>query len=194
MNKIKIRDFFNRLSSTWDEGMVRDEEVITKILDNAEVSEGKDILDVASGTGVLFPDYLKRKPASLTAIDISEKMCEIARKKYGRENIEIICGDAEEYDFNRKYDCIIIYNAFPHFTNQELLIRRLSSCLKEGGVLTIAHGMSRERINRHHENTGDEISRTLPEIEELRELFEKYLDVTVCISNDRMYQIAGRRK
>ena len=61
MNKIKIRDFFNRLSSTWDEGMVRDEEVITKILDNAQVSEGKDILDVASGTGVLFPDYLKRK-------------------------------------------------------------------------------------------------------------------------------------
>ena len=27
-----------------------------------------------------------------------------------------------------------------------------------------------------------------------KEMFEKYLDVTACISNDRMYQIAGRRK
>ena len=71
--------FFDRLAPGWDAEMVRNEAVINAILDNADVTAGKDILDVACGTGVLIPDYLKRKVASVTGIDISPKMTEIAR-------------------------------------------------------------------------------------------------------------------
>ena len=48
------------------------------ILDNAKVSEGKNILDVACGTGVMIDYYLERKVNSVTGVDFSEKMCEIA--------------------------------------------------------------------------------------------------------------------
>ena len=48
------------------------------ILDNGGIKEDIHVLDVACGTGVLFPDYLKRKVASVTGVDISQKMAKIA--------------------------------------------------------------------------------------------------------------------
>ncbi len=69
MDKKDIIEFFDVCDSEWDSRMFRNEAVISKILDNAKVEEGKDILDVACGTGVLFPDYIKRKVKSLTGID-----------------------------------------------------------------------------------------------------------------------------
>ena len=54
--------------------MIRSAAIIGKILDGAGVAAGKDVLDVACGTGVLFPDYLQRQVGSLTAIDISPEM------------------------------------------------------------------------------------------------------------------------
>jgi demethylmenaquinone methyltransferase/2-methoxy-6-polyprenyl-1,4-benzoquinol methylase len=70
INQEKIVEFFDRLAPQWDADMIRNDEVINKILDNANVTEGKSVLDVACGTGVLIPDYLERKVSSVTAIDI----------------------------------------------------------------------------------------------------------------------------
>ena len=43
--------FFDRLAPDWDAEMIRSDDIIAAILDNAEVSAGKDVLDVATGTG-----------------------------------------------------------------------------------------------------------------------------------------------
>ena len=83
MNKNDVIEFFDRLAGQWDKDMVRNENIICQILDNAKVSEGKDILDVACGTGVLIPDYLARNVKTVTAIDISPEMVKIAKKKFG---------------------------------------------------------------------------------------------------------------
>ena len=74
MEQQEVIRFFDRCAPFWDEDMVRNEAVISTILDNAGIRAGIDVLDVACGTGVLFPDYLKRGVASLTAIDISPEM------------------------------------------------------------------------------------------------------------------------
>lgn len=53
--------------------MIRNEPVIRTILDNAGIRAGVDVLDVACGTGVLFPDYLARDVHSVTGVDIARK-------------------------------------------------------------------------------------------------------------------------
>lgn len=193
MNKKDIIDFFNMHAVHWDEHMIRNEEVINKILANAQVDEGKEILDVACGTGVLIPDYLARGVKSVTAIDISPEMAKIAQKKFIRENVRIICGDVENTAFDHKFDCIMVYNAFPHFGEQEKLIKLLSTLLKEGGTLTIAHGMSREQINQHHSGSAEKVSVGLISENELAEMFQPQLHVIVKISDDKMYQVVGIR-
>ena len=192
MNKNAVISFFDRLAPQWDADMIRDDDIIAKILDGAEVSGGKDVLDVACGTGVLFPDYLALNVGSLTAVDISPEMVKIAESKYpGR--VQVRCGDVEELDFGRKFDCIMVYNAFPHFPEPENLIRTLSGMLKEGGTLTVAHGMSRAAIDRHHEGGASHVSIGLMSEHALAAMFRKYLRLTVKISDDRMYQVTGKK-
>ena len=194
MDKNKIKEFFNSWASRWDDDMIKDDQIMNAILDNAEVSEGKDILDVACGTGVMIDYYLQRNVRSVTGVDFSEKMCEIASAKYiDHKNVEIVCKDIEEFENDKGYDAIIVYNSFPHFTDREKLIAHLSSLLNKGGILTIAHGMSRDRINSHHSNVSDDIKCELIDAEELAKIFLSHLKVTAVISNDRMYQVAGRK-
>ena len=95
IEKKEVIEFFDRLASDWDAGLIRNEEIINTILDNAGVTAGKDVLDVACGTGVLIPDYLKRKVRSVTGVDISPKMAEIAKEKFPQEQVTILCGDVE---------------------------------------------------------------------------------------------------
>ena len=189
----EVIEFFDRLAPVWDAEMIRSDEIINTILDNAAVTGGKDILDVACGTGVLTPDYLKRNVASVTGIDISPKMAEIARAKFLQERVTILCGDVETTAFDRQFDCIVVYNAFPHFPDPERLIRTLSGLLRPGGTLTVAHGMSREKIDAHHHGTASHVSNGLMPADDLAVIFGKHLTVTTVISDERMYQVVGKK-
>ena len=85
IDKRDVQAFFDRLAPDWDAGMVRNEAVIARILDNAGVCEGCTVLDVACGTGVLFGDYVKRGTARVTAVDLSPEMAARAAKKGRRD-------------------------------------------------------------------------------------------------------------
>ena len=101
-------------------------------------------------TGVLFPDYQKRKVGSVTAVDISPGMAEIAERKSRGTQIQVVCGDVETLTFPSLFDCCMVYNAFPHFPDPQRLIQVLAGHLRPEGRLSIAHGMSRDKINEHH--------------------------------------------
>ncbi len=193
MDKKDIIDFFDRLAPQWDEDMIRSDDVIGKILDGAGVKAGASVLDVACGTGVLFGDYLKKNVSKVTAVDISQEMVKIAQKKFPKENIRVLCTDIEAADFQEKFDCIMVYNAFPHFPDPENLISRLAKLLTDGGTLTVAHGMSREKIDSHHKGAASKVSLGLMHEDKLSEIMEKHLTVTVKISNHEMYQVTAKK-
>ena len=195
MQKNDVIEFFDRCAPTWDAEMIKSDAIIGKILDNAEVEAGQDILDVACGTGVLFPYYLERGVASVTGIDISPEMAKIAAGKYADEpRVRVICGDIEETAFDRKFDRIVVYNAFPHFPNPKRLIAVLASLLKDGGRLTIAHGASREAIDGHHSGAASKVSNGLMRADSLKKLFDPQFEVEIMISNSRMYQVSGFKR
>lgn len=195
MNKSDVIEFFDRCASTWDAEMIKSDEIIGKILDNAEVGAGMDILDVACGTGVMFPYYLERGAASVTGIDISPEMAKIAAEKFaGEARVQVLCGDVEEFSFDRKFDRIVVYNAFPHFPKPKRLIKVLAGLLKEDGRLTVAHGMSRAAIDNHHNGPASKVSNGLMAADSLKKLFDPYFDVEIMISNSRMYQLSGVKR
>ena len=196
MNKQDVIDFFDRLAPTWDEGMIHDDRKISAILKNAGVTEGVSVLDVACGTGVLIPDYFKAGAGHVTAVDFSSEMIKTARPKFTDEinsgRLELVCTDVEDYSPGTRFDCILVYNAFPHFPDGDRLIAHLASLLLPGGTLSVAHGMSRDAINAHHRGRAKAVSVGLMSETELAEIFSKYLKVTTVISNSEMYQVAGR--
>ena len=195
MEKKDIIEFFDRCAPSWDAEMIKSDVIIGKILDNAEVGPGMDILDVACGTGVMFDYYLERNVASVTGIDIAPQMAKIAEEKYAHESrVQVICGDVEEYPFDRKFDRIVVYNAFPHFPKPKRLIKLLAGLLKEDGRLTIAHGASREAIDNHHSGSASKVSNGLMAADSLKKLFDPHFEVEVMISNSYMYQLSGVKR
>ena len=170
MRKQDVIEFFDRLAPQWDADMIRNDDIIATILNNAGVKPGVDVLDVACGTGVLFPDYLSRDVGSLTAVDISPEMVRIAREKFPEDKVTVCCGDVEELDFDKQFDCIVVYNAFPHFPYPKRLIKTLAGLLKEDGRLTVAHGMSREAIDNHHSGSASKVSNGLMTADSLKKI------------------------
>ncbi len=193
IDKREVIEFFNGRAAGWDSSLKRNDEAIDAILNNACVHEGSRVLDVACGTGVLVSDYLKRGVSSVTAIDISAEMIRVAKSKIDDNRVEFVCGDVEIVDVGNEYDSIVVYNAFPHFPDGERLIARLSKLLKDGGILTVAHGSSREKIDACHRGAPSRVSNGLLPVEDLAEIFRRYLIVGTVVSNDSFYQVTGKR-
>jgi demethylmenaquinone methyltransferase/2-methoxy-6-polyprenyl-1,4-benzoquinol methylase len=188
MQKKDIIDYFDRCAPGWDAEVIRNEAVITAILDHAGIDCGMHVLDVGCGTGVLFPDYLKRNVGSVTGIDISPEMAKIAASKYPQ--VQVICGDAEHTAFDRKFDAVMVYNALPYFADPAALIEALARAVKPGGRLSVANSMGFTQFRKKHGS----VSVSLVPEKELANLFAPFFDVDVIISNDRMYQVAGTRR
>lgn len=193
INTDDVIAFFNRCAPSWDADMKRDDAVIDTILDNAGVRSGVRVLDIACGTGVLVPDYIRRGAKCVVGVDISPAMIEIASSKFRNKDVSFICADAQTGYFGNDFDCVVIYNAFPHFSDVDMLLENLCSMLKKGGILTVAHGMSRDKVNSHHTGTAAAVSNGLMSAEDLALSFGKHLEVTTIISDDRMYQVCGKK-
>ena len=191
MDKKDVIAFFDEMAEIWDGMQIRNEDVIAEILAEGGIRQGVKVLDIACGTGVLFPDYLSLG-AEITGIDISENMVKAAKEKF--PEVRVICGDAAEYNFEDEFDAVMIYNAFPHFTEPEKLIKNLSGSLKEKGRLTVAHGISEKELAECHSGRAKNISVPLVKKEVLAEMLNHYFDVDVLISDERMYMVSGVKK
>ena len=118
-------------------------------------------------------------------------MAKIAAAKFPQ--VKVICGDVETEPFDRQFDAIMVYNAFPHFPDPAALVARLAALTKTGGRLSVAHGMSRAALIRHHERASI-VSIDLLEEGELAKIFAPWFDVDVVISDDQMYHVSCVRK
>ncbi|MBR5292898.1 MAG: class I SAM-dependent methyltransferase [Clostridia bacterium] len=194
MDKKEIQKFFDECAPWWDEHITTDRSKISWILDRAGVRENAAVLDVGCGTGVLFPFYIARNVSRVTGVDISPEMIRIASGKAKDERIRLICADAEMLPPSDVCDCCVIYNAFPHFPNRELLIGSLAKWIKPGGRLTVAHGMSLEQLHKHHAGRAERVSLEMLAPQELAACMEPWFCVDTALADEDKYIVSGARR
>jgi 2-polyprenyl-3-methyl-5-hydroxy-6-metoxy-1,4-benzoquinol methylase len=90
------------------------------------ISNGDTVLDIGCGNGFLTSDIAK-KAGSVTAIDLSERNIEIARRDFSGDNIDYICGDVTEFDFKKGYNVITLSNLLEHIANRHDFLTRIRS-------------------------------------------------------------------
>ncbi len=90
------------------------------------IEKNSKVLDIGCGIGFLAYDVSK-KAGIVLACDINKKVLKIAKKRFNRSNIKYILADATKYDFNDKFDYIILSNVLEHIENRIEFLRRIKT-------------------------------------------------------------------
>ncbi len=100
------------------------------------------ILDIGAGTGLLTALLLEKYPeASVTLIDFSEQMLDLARKRFsGKPGTRYIVGDYSREDLGGRYDLICSALSIHHLTHEDKkrLYRKIYNSLYPGGIFVNA--------------------------------------------------------
>lgn len=188
-------DFFDALAPQWDANEVRSTpERIRSILSKLDIQPGMRILDLGTGTGVLVP-YLSESvgpDGHITAIDLSEGMLTLARKKYGHlGNVEFLKLDFEEEVIPGVYDLVMMYCVYPHLHAPADTFEWLFKMnIRSGGRIVVAFPSDEKFINDiHHERKSE--SDHLPTADRLADMIRlRGYDAKVLVYSTDEYIVA----
>lgn len=103
---------------------------------------GKRVLEVGCGIGTDTINFA-RAGAQVTAVDLSERSLEIARRRaavYGLTNISFVHANVEELSEalrGEQYDLVYSFGVIHHTPHPEAALRELVALLRPGGTLKI---------------------------------------------------------
>ena len=115
------------------------------------IANGAKVLDVACGTGDICFEILKYHAVSVTGLDLSQNMINLANekaKKRNQNNVTFIHGDAENLPLeSNSIDYLTISYGFRNISNYETSLSEFYRVLKPGGILGILEfSKSKSRI------------------------------------------------
>lgn len=192
----KVAAYFNERAGKWDEsGCSGESRVQGAVLSLVDLKPGDSVLDLGCGTGVMIPFYLAAQAGKIVAVDVSEKMVERAREKFGNEpSVELRASDALSLDEGERFDAAVIYNAYPHFPDKLALVEKVYRMLKPSGRFVVAHGSGKDAINRHHEAVAAGVSCGLRAASEESVLWADKFEIEALVDTPGFYAFSGVRR
>lgn len=159
-----------------------------EMIRRADPRPGEHVLDLACGTGAITRQVAERVPGSLTAVDHSAEMLDVARKLAANtgHNVEWVKADAADLPFDDdRFDLAFCQQALQFFPDRPAALRELRRVMKPGGRVAVcvqreldANPMLKaqaEALDAHvSEEAGDAVRAicSLPDGGNLRSLFE----------------------
>lgn len=158
-----------------------------KIVNLLEIAKGDSVLDVASGTGILYWALKDIHLKNYLALDISEKMLEELTIVFPEAKTKCLDFD-KKVDLNEKFDYVIIFNSIPHFENINIVFENAKKLLNTGGKFAIIHGRTRQGIKEHHKKIGYNLGREpIPTDVILNKLSREYNFHDVVIKDEEFF-------
>jgi SAM-dependent methyltransferase len=197
------REFFNRQAACWGEQYNRDvTSQIRELVERFDLKEGKTILDIGCGTGILLP-HLSDKVENeglIFALDFSWNMIFEAKKKIHPKvegsQIQFINASVEALPLkDQRIDCITCFATFAHVTEQKKAVYEMSRVLKKGGRLFVAHLLGKKELAEPHRLAGDEVEHdTLPDDDKMWEMMKNAGLKDIEITDQPNLYLASARK
>ena len=187
-----VKTFFDNLAPVWDNRETCTEQQLRPFVERCGAKHGDKVLDLGCGTGIVS-GILRDMGCLVTAMDISDRMIDIARAKYGpNSGIRFVCQDF--YTCNEgKFDCVVVFNAYPHFTDRSAFADKLYNVLNDGGRFAVMHNIGRTTLAAHHSGTGNISVEPLPIQNEMLYFTDKF-DIVCAEDDDVHYLLKGIRK
>lgn len=189
MNEKRI--FFNNLSYKWDDIIKKfDFDDYIKNLTKLNIKQDDIILDVGSGTGILYEylTFIKKNSRNIIFSDFSEKMLSKLKTKYNHNSV--CCYDNHFIPFkDNSFNKIVCFSAFPHFDNKKQVLKEFYRIIKNNGFGMILHFDSSDNLNNMHCKLNTPVNNDkLPKINKLNEMInETGFNVIESHETDTLY-------
>lgn len=136
MDKKIIARNFSRYAHTYDTYADIQRKAGLELLSGIKKHRFKNIIELGCGTGnytLLLRERFKK--AKIRAVDISDKMIEIARDKLRDKGVEFMVKDAENLDMGKKFDLITSNACLQWFQDLEKAVTGYRTMLKKDGII-----------------------------------------------------------
>ncbi len=120
---------------------------------------GKNVLDLGCGYGENAGNFIERGASSVVAVDISEKMLEVAMRKNADGRIKYLNMSMTDIDtLGMKFDFVYSSLAFHYIEDFVSFSRKIYDCLNPGGKLLFSqeHPITTATVGGKHYYTKDE--------------------------------------
>jgi SAM-dependent methyltransferase len=101
--------------------------------------KGRSVLEIGTGIGTDTINFM-RAGADMTSIDLSEESVKLARRRaeiFGFDPERISVANAEEFNFDRKFDLVYSFGVIHHTPNPRAVIERIAQHQETGQELRI---------------------------------------------------------
>ena len=171
----KKKEFFEQLADTWEDQSFPPEtrKRVAELAATFGIQEGDQVLDVATGTGILHPYLLRAVGESgrVFAFDYSYKMLQQAKKKPIGANLNCFQASAMAIPLPAGLcDTIVCFAAFAHFADQLKALQEMARVAKLGAAVIVAHLMSRDELIKHHGLHSPVAGDTVPKAADMRRM------------------------
>ncbi len=189
-----VKDYFDSIAANWDSCQPEKNKIIRSLIDEIGIEKGDEVLDLACGTGTITELLHELSGQAVYGLDLSPKMIELAKEKYkGHDWAYFEAGDFLTWENEKKFDVIVLYNAYPHFKDPALLSECFSRHLKEGGKFAIIHSLGREELDMHHSSVPHQVSRSLSSPREEARYFENNFSIFRQEEGKHFYLLLGSK-
>jgi 2-polyprenyl-3-methyl-5-hydroxy-6-metoxy-1,4-benzoquinol methylase len=120
------------------------------LFDYLEKTSDLRLLDIGSSTGIMTNEYSKYF-GDVIGIDLDLKAVDFANSKFKNNNLKFINSPIEEVNFeNSTFDIITCSHIYEHVPSDKVLIDKIYSLLKPGGICYFAAGNRYQIIEAHY--------------------------------------------
>ena len=143
-------DISERMVPEFHEGNMIYAEHIARYEAAAELVEGKEVLDIASGSGY-GTAVLGGRAKRVVGVDISQEAIEYSKEKYPRKNVEYLVGSATEIPLkDASMDVVVSFETIEHVDEPEKFLSEVRRVLKSDGLLVISTPNKEEFAEGNH--------------------------------------------
>lgn len=163
-----------------------------------EIKGNEEILDVATGTGVMIPSYEKYLTTGhVFGIDYTPNMIKLAKQRYentDHPNVSFEVMDLYDMDIESRYDMIVCYSCFPHLIDHEKAVQIMSRALKSGGKFIVCNLKCHQMSSDSHMNMKDMPEHRFIKAYDLIHLMDNCgIELYSATNNDKMYVVIGKK-
>lgn len=101
------------------------------------IPESSKVLDLGSGYGAVAESIARLKPdCEIVGVDLDHTKIEDARRRQSHyENLKFVCGDALNFEDERKFDIIILSNILEHIKDRVDFLSSLKTRFQDAQIL-----------------------------------------------------------